>query len=555
MFTCILLNASLTLGQVPAARPDVISQTPFLVAPVGAPLAPNPLLPGAIQTPAPAPAQAVPPPAKNGDAPAPANGEAKGEEKEKKWEYLQHFKPKPGDEDAGFFHRLYGAYWKQFFPPEKDPNEPETPEPPRRAMPSPFSAPPFPGSEYQGYPLIGVPYSTDTYPLMTAIYGIPGGVGDWWKDSRIKLEGWLTMGANVSTAKNSNSPTSYWFQPNDVEIDQFVFRAQREADTVQTDHIDWGFRAIALWGADYRYMEAGGWGSDVEFQKHNMKSGWDPTEQYANIYIPGFLGGTDIRVGRWIACPDIETQYSVDNYLASHSILFTYDTYTQTGIMLTQKINDQIIVQFAIHSGTDMAPWFKRAQLTPAAGLRWVSKSNNDAFYTWANAINTANFRHFNEWGEPLGRDNFNYIVSTWEHRFNPGFITKTEAYYMWQYNAELGGTSSIGPVQSFGGGGGNGTVLPGLSRAGGVLNYTVWGLSDRDYITLRNEWYDDPRGMRTGFSGQYTSHTIGISHQFNDVMMIRPEVGYYRDWTFDAFDLGTKKGIWIYGLDYTFRF
>jgi hypothetical protein len=39
-----------------------------------------------------------------------------------------------------------------------------------------------------------------------------------------------------------------------------------------------------------------------------------------------------VRVGRWIATPDIETQYAPDNYLVSHSLLFTFDTYTQTGI-------------------------------------------------------------------------------------------------------------------------------------------------------------------------------------------------------------------------------
>ena len=42
-----------------------------------------------------------------------------------------------------------------------------------------------------------------------------------------------------------------------------------------------------------------------------------------------------MRVGRWIACPDIETQYAPDNYMGSHSLLFTYDTYTQTGVMFS----------------------------------------------------------------------------------------------------------------------------------------------------------------------------------------------------------------------------
>jgi hypothetical protein len=73
--------------------------------------------------------------------------------------------------------------------------------------------------------------------------------------------------------------------------------------------------------------------------------------------------------------------------------------------------------------------------------------------------------------------------------------------------------------------------------------------------MTVRNEWWKDERGMRSGFAGNYTSHTIGLSHQFNDVLMLRPEIGYYRNWNQPAFDLGTKQGIWIYGFDVTWRF
>jgi hypothetical protein len=364
----------------------------------------------------------------------------------------------------------------------------------------------------------------------------------------------VTSAGTWSTAKNSNTPASYWIVPNRYELDQLLFRLERYPDTVQTDHIDWGFRSIGMYGIDYRYTTAGGWGSN-QLLKHNMLNGWDPVEQYFNVYIPGFLGGTDIRVGRWIACPDIETQYSVDNYLGSHSLLFTVDTYTQTGIMVTQRINEQVTVQAVLHAGTDMAPWYPGAIPTGAFGLRWVAKDNNDAFYTWLNAINNAEFRHFQQYGQPLGHDNFNYLVTTYEHRFNEKIHTKTEAYYMWERNAEIGGTPSAGPPKPFGGGGGDGVLIPGYTQAYGVLNYTMFGISKRDYITLRNEWFKDESGFRMGFRGTYTSHTIGLSHQFNDVLMIRPEIGYYRNWHEPAFDLGTKQGIWIYGFDLTLRF
>jgi len=455
-----------------------------------------------------------------------------------------------GAERRGFLRTFFKAYVDEFKP--ADPNAPEEPEAPRRALPSPWSSPPFPGSEYQGYPLLGVPESSTVYPFMKALYATPW--GDQIKESRIKFAGWVTTAGTWSNATNSNTPTAYWVAPNSYQLDQLVFRLERYADTVQTDHIDWGFRAIGLYGIDYRYTTAGGWGSD-QLLRQNLLNGWDPTEVYFNVYVPGFLGGTDVRVGRWIACPDIETQYSVDNYMGSHSILFTFDTYTQTGVMVTQKINDHWTVQGAIHAGTDMAPWYPGALPTGAFGVRWVSNSNNDAIYAWLNAINNAEFRHFQQYGQPLGHDNFNYAVATWEHKFNENIHTKTEGYYMWQRDAELGGTPSAGPIQPYGGGGGDGTLLPGLSQAYGVLNYTMFAFTKKDYITVRNEWWKDDRGMRSGFAGNYTSHTIGLSHTFNNVLQIRPEIGYYRNWDNPAFDLGTKKGLLLYGFDMTLRF
>jgi hypothetical protein len=422
----------------------------------------------------------------------------------------------------------------------------------RRALPAPFNSPPFPSGEYQGYPLVGVPPDTTRYPLMKELQGT--WIGDLLDSERIRAYGWVNGSANLSTSKNSNTPDSYWIVPNHVEMDQVVFRVERQVDSVQTDHIDWGFRSTVIYGMDYRYFTAGGWFSD-QLLEHNLLYGWDPTEQYIDTYIPGVAQGLIIRLGRWIACPDIETQFSPDNFLGSHSILFTFDTYTQTGIMFTAMLNKQWTVQAALHSGTDMAPWYKGAIPTGMFGVRWVSESNNDSIYTCLNSINDARFRIFEQYGQPMGHDNFNYIVSTWQHRFTPGIQTRTEAYFMWQLDGVLGGTPSAGPAEEFGGGGGIGPIIPGVSLTYGVLNYTMFQLSAKDFLTVRNEWWKDEKGERSGFPGVYTSHTIGWTHNFSELLQIRPEIGYYRNWTMPAFDLGTRKGEVVAGVDVTLRF
>ena len=169
-------------------------------------------------------------------------------------------------------------------------------------------------------------------------------LGDWLHDNKIDIYGWVTAEGNISTSKHSNQPDSYWIAPNRIEMDQAVLRFERQADTVQTDHIDWGFRFTNLYGIDYRYLTAGGYFSQQSLLE-NLLYGYDPTEIYGEVYIPWVANGMVIRVGRWIACPDIETQFAPDNYMGSHSLLFTYDTYTQSGIMLTFCLNEQWMFQ------------------------------------------------------------------------------------------------------------------------------------------------------------------------------------------------------------------
>jgi hypothetical protein len=544
MIASLLVGLSLSIGQ---SDPAKLGLAPFPTAPtsgaqLGAPV-PSQEKPKT-DPPLAAPAAKGVPDAKSPNGDTNGNGNGNG---------------KDNGTGLGFFRTFWKAQLDELCPRRKEAiekakgDEPE-PEPERRAMPSPWSSPPFPGSEYQGYPLIGTPKNAalDNYALMKGLYATPW--ADTIRDSGVKVYGWVTAQGNFSTAQFSNSPTSYWLKPNTFQLDQAVLRFEREADTVQTDHMDWGFRSTHVYGEDYRYTTAGGWFSQ-QLLARNQLNGYDPIEQYMDLYIPWVAEGMVIRVGRYVACPDIETQLAPDNYLGSHSILFTYDTYTQTGVMVTLRPQQQWLLQIGINCGDDMAPWYQGAVACGFAGVRWVSKDNNDAIYACLNQADSAEFRHFEVNGQPAGHDNYNYFVATWEHRFSADIHTKTEAYFMWERDAELGGTPILGPPMSFSGGGTDNPTIPGWSHAWGVLNYTMFAFSKDDYLCVRNEFYRDETGFRTGFRGDYTSHTIGWSHNFNSVLQVRPELGYYRNWSEPAFDLGTKRGMLMGGFDVTYRF
>lgn len=416
-------------------------------------------------------------------------------------------------------------------------------EPVRRAPPAPFDAI-FPSTEYIG-PTIGVPNTDPIYPLTKELWKIFPKL----QQNDIRIYGWINPSVNASSSEHSNIPLSYNIVPNQVVLDQLVLRVERQLDTVQTEHLDWGFRVSNLYGIDYRYTISQGLFSNQLLQNNELY-GYDPVEAYAQIYVPGVAQGMVLTVGRYISPPDIEAQLAPQNYLFTHSLMFTYDAYTMTGINAAIKLNSQWTMLLGLHAGDDIAIWNKAAHIpTGQAMLRWVAKDNNNSLWGGMTSVNNGFFK--------ANHDNLQEFNLTWSHRFNPGFFTLTEAYYIYQYDAVLGGTCNFGPVRSFGGGGGCGATIPGTSPSWGLVNYSEYKLTDKRYLSFRNDWFNDVKGERTGFATQYYSITLGIAQQFNDYLQVRPEIRYETAFGSDMtpYDNGTRRHQTSFGMDLILRF
>ncbi len=405
----------------------------------------------------------------------------------------------------------------------------------RRAKPTPYDSI-FPQTEYLG-PTIGVSSSAPVSPLNDFLWRN----SSWLKKNRIAISGWADVGGNLSSSNRSNEPMTYDIAPNSVQLDQAVLQAQRLPDTVQTDHMDWGFQFDGLYGMDYRYTTAQGYFSQQLLQQNKLY-GFDPVVANAQVYVPQIAQGTLFTIGRYISPADIEAQFAPQNFLYTHSLMFSYDAYTQTGVNAAIKLNDTWTLLLGVDAGNDIAPWAPAAQPTGLAMLRWVSEDNNDSLWGGADAFNNGQFT--------ANHDNLQEFNMTWSHRFNPGFFTETEMYYMDQWNAVLGGTCNFGPLTAFGGGG-CGAPLPGMSRELGAVNYTEYKLSDKDFLSLRNDWLDDADGERTGFAAQYESWTVGVTHEFTALTEIRPEIRYDRAWSGGLpYNDGTKKDQVTFNMD-----
>jgi hypothetical protein len=351
---------------------------------------------------------------------------------------------------------------------------------------------------------------------------------------------------DFSTSNKSNIPESYAIVPNKLELDQAVVRIERLPDTVQRDHVDWGFRVTPMYGIDYRWTTAQGWLSG-QLLNHNRQYGFDLVEAYGLVYVPNVAQGMVIKFGRYISPPDIEAQLAPDNYLYTHSLMFTFDCYTQTGINAAIKLNDQWSILFGIHAGDDTAPWNGAAHPTAMAMIRWASKSNNDSLWGGIDSLNGGKFKD--------GHDNLQQFNLTWTHRFNE-VLTSTEAYYIFQTHALIGGTVNNGPAHSWFQNVGPGAPIPGNAPAFGIVNYTEWKFSKKDFLSVRPiDYIVDFKGERSGFTTTMASWTVGVTHRFNELVSVRPEVRYEYAFSARPWDNGTRKGQLMFAMDALVRF
>lgn len=450
---------------------------------------------------------------------------------------------------------------RNFSMPGYDP--PQSEPLPRRAPPAALDSV-FPSSEFLGTnsqaPMGVNDYNNAQYPLEQALWAKCPVL----RRNRIRLYGWLNPGMNYGTSQHSNFPMSYIVASRQVHWDQVVIRAERYPDTVQQEKMDWGFRLTSLYGEDYRFTTSKGWFSQ-QLLKHNYLTGWDPCEAFGLLYVPKIgktkiFDGLQFRVGRYISCPDIEAQLAPDNYLFTHSLMFTVDTYTQTGVQAWLQLNKYWNVMGGFHGGADTAPWTNSTVPTGQCLIRWVSKTNKDSVYGGANDVNGLKFRNATNFTPPgkEGKDNLQQWNINWTHVFNRRFHMATEWYYLNTRDALRGGTVSNGPIRSFGGGGGPGAYIPGSSRAIGLVNYSLFKVTNKDYLCLRPiDFLFDNHGWRTGFPTNYESGTIGWCHRFSDLLCIRPELRIERSLKNNVtpYDNGTRRSQVTFACDLIQRF
>jgi hypothetical protein len=475
---------------------------------------------------------------------------------------------------SDFFSRFIN-YYRLEWGHESAPADPKAPPSRRDYWPAtPQSTPPMPFTEwpYGGATSIGVtrPNSIDS-PLMNALSNTPA--GQWMNDAHIQVYGWINAGGNLSTntVRGGNAPAAYDYNPNTVQLDQAVVYIERLPDTVQKDHVDWGFRIAPIYGENYRYTTAYGlWSNQLLNQNKNY--GYDLPMAYGEVFIPFVAEGLLLRFGRYIAIPDIEAQLAPNNYMYTHSMTYTFDNYTNTGINASLALNKNWMVQAGFSVGTEAMPWHVGARLpnlapnplfpdstflkdpgaqpTVSGAVRYVTDSGNDGIYVIANGINNGTW----------GYNNLQWYGLTYYHKFNDQWHISFETYNEHQDNVL--NANNPAAVAAFAAGGtpfspqympfnspffaqcSNAAAFGCRAEVQTYLMYLNYKPTPLDNITYRLEFFDDKQGQRTGVKTRYVETGIGWQHWFSPQIEIRPEVSFYQALDAPAFNGNSNLGI-----------
>jgi hypothetical protein len=253
---------------------------------------------------------------------------------------------------------------------------------------------------------------------------------------------------------------------------------------------------------------------------------------YFDLYIPYVAEGLNIRMGRYLSVPDIEAQLAPNNYMYTHSLLYSYDPFTTTGIIGSLRLNKNWTVQLGFSGGQDIAAWDQKNRKPTVYGcVSWTSDSGNDNIYPCVNGMNDAKYAY----------NNMNHYVVTWYHKFNAEWHMGTEAFYMFER-----GVPSVNSTLPTILGANSAQCSPGKDRCfaseSAIVNYLQYQIGDKDFLSLRNELVYDKRGQRTLYKTLYSTHTIGWNHWIGDVVTLRPELRYDRAYQARAYDFGTRK-------------
>jgi hypothetical protein len=173
--------------------------------------------------------------------------------------------------------------------------------------------------------------------------------------------------------------------------------------------------------------------------------------------------------------------------------------------------------------------------------VNWTSDSGNDNIYPCVNGINNGKYAY----------NNPQMLVTTWYHKFNKQWHMATEGWYMWQKDVpNINNSNSPAFIPGANGATCNPNDRTCTAEEYAAVHYLEYQFTPKDFLTLRNEFFNDRQGQRTGYQTLYSEHLVGWTHWIGDVITIRPEIRFDHAYDVKAYDGGNKSSQYVFATD-----
>lgn len=340
------------------------------------------------------------------------------------------------------------------------------------------------------------------------------------------------------TVRKNNLPQAMNYMGNQFMMEQSALTVEKLLD-YEKKEFQWGFNLTGLVGTDYRFTASNNLAAGQTTANGGFPNtyGIDPaTQAYVNAWLPGVGDGTEVKLGKFwtIICNE-----SIDPTMTrnvSRAMTFMNNPFTHTGALATTKLNDRWTMNNGIVMGADVF-FGSAAQANYLGGIKYETEGATDSI-TFNTMI-----------GPNAYNDRLNVLTSydvfelLYSHNFSEKLNYTIDAMYSFANNFQGNVTNRDGSIY---------VLNNEWANWYGFINYLTYNFTDKLSSNTRVEFFDDCKGVRTGYAGLYSSFTQGFTYKIKDGFWFRSELRY--DYA-QARAFQGQHGLFTLPLDFIIRY
>jgi hypothetical protein len=328
-------------------------------------------------------------------------------------------------------------------------------------------------------------------------------------DKGWSISGWTQGNYTLGNRGPNNLPITFNDRGDFWQMNQNFLRIDKAIDTSKKE-FQWGGRTEwILPGTDARFTPARNLFDD---QTGDYRI--DLFQAYIDAFVPG-VGpeGTTFRMGKFSTHCEYELVQGAETPFLSRSYLFQYNPFTHSGVLAISPLNDTWTVSNGYAIGSDNF---------------FGAPSRN----TYLGQL---------KWAPPEGKNNALFNVVVMDPTFDAG---DNFAFYN-VYNLQFGRKISDKLTGYLDAAASHMDGIPGVGGAAwwyGAAAYAFYKFNDEWGFNLRNELFEDDKGVRTGTPGLYFDVCANIAWSPVRSLIFRPGIRF--DYNFDNRPWEGKKDI-----------